>query len=306
MSSIKSLIQIPDLTALEVESVLTHAVDFLPQNLEKTLSTRTQSSGNHVVGLVFFESSTRTRMSFEMAALRTGRKSILFDGSRGTSLEKGETFLDTLLNIAAMGPDILVIRAPDTLDMIDVSKKINIPILNAGWGKLEHPSQALLDIFTIYEKRKINLERRPERLLFVGDVKHSRVVGSHIQLSRILNYEIAFCGPQNFIPLETDIPYFSSLEEGLAWSTSVMLLRVQKERHESSSDLREYISKYSLNDEHLKKLKKDQWILHPGPVNQGVEMNENVYTDFRSLILDQVSHGVALRAALLDYFLENK
>ncbi len=303
MSSLKSLIQIKDLTPAQIKSVFSLARDF--KNHTYQVSERPQ-----VVALVFFEASTRTRMSFEMAALRTGRKTILFDTGKGTSLEKGESFVDTMMNIASMGPDLLVVRAPDELDLLKVSQKISIPILNAGWGKKEHPTQALLDMITLLGKRAGDLKQ--ERLLFVGDVKHSRVVGSHIQLSQILNYEIGFCGPSEFMPQSDEassnqyskIKYFNKLEEGLNWATSLMLLRVQKERHAASFNLEDYMQNYSLDAERLKRLKKDQWILHPGPVNQGVEMSEVAYSDERSLILEQVSNGVAVRAALLNYFLE--
>lgn len=283
-----SVVSLSDLTLQQVESAFINSDFFKTKNVNPLLS-------DTIVANIFFEPSTRTRMSFEMATMRLGAKSILFSGKAGTSLEKEETYIDTLLNIAAMKPNIMVVRCGEEVDLKALTKQIDIPIINAGWGAQGHPSQALLDIATLRSKDK---HLSHEKVLFVGDIKHSRVVSSHLELASILKYEVAFCGPDAYMPANSKIPVFSSLKEGMAWATTVIFLRFQKERHQASGETIKTES-FQLNKETLKFLKNDSLFLHPGPVNWGVEMTEDVLKDPRCMILDQVNHGVYIRMALI-------
>lgn len=283
-----SVVSISDLSLQQVESVFINSDFFKTKKANPLLS-------DVVVANVFFEPSTRTRMSFEMAAFRLGAKSILFNGRIGSSLEKEETYIDTVLNIAAMKPDMMVIRCNDELNLSALKSEINIPIINAGWGTKGHPTQALLDIGTVRAKDRVIAN---ERVLFVGDIKHSRVVSSHLELSSILDYQVGFCGDAAFLPQESTVTVFNNLKDGLAWATTVIFLRFQKERHQPNSGPAVKSNAFQLNKETLKWVKGDCLIMHPGPVNWGVEMTEDVLKDSRCLILDQVNQGVYTRMAL--------
>ncbi|MNJ92485.1 Aspartate carbamoyltransferase [compost metagenome] len=250
--------------------------------------------------LLFFEASTRTRLSFETACARVGVHPLVMDGSSGTSLEKGETLEDTVLNVAAMQPSFLVIRSGEDLDFNALAKKTSLPILNAGWGKRGHPTQALLDVFTI-RKKLGSCEN--QRLLIVGDVRHSRVAASHFELAKLLNYEIALCGPEGFLPENSAVRVFASLKEGLAWATVAMALRVQLERHDQKYSLAEYRSRYGFTCDNLMALSPQALIMHPGPINQGTELDTEVLADPRAMILEQVKNGVFIRQALIQQIL---
>ena len=246
--------------------------------------------------LLFFEASTRTRMSFETACARLGVYPILLNGRAGSSLEKGEALEDTILNVAAMKPSFLIVRSGDELDLEGVAEKISYPIINAGWGKKGHPTQALLDAYTI---RKHLGSPQGQKVLIVGDVHHSRVARSHIELSKILGYELAFCGPAEFLPVADEVRTFQNLSEGLQWATVAMALRVQLERHSAKYLMADYREQYGFTVENLKPLSRKALILHPGPINQGTEMDSEVLQDSRCQVLDQVSNGVLIRQALL-------
>jgi aspartate carbamoyltransferase catalytic subunit len=247
--------------------------------------------------LLFFEASTRTRMSFETACAQLGVHPMLLDGKSGSSLEKGETLEDTILNVAAMKPAFVVIRSGDDLDFRDIAAKIDMPVINAGWGKIGHPTQALLDAYTI---RKHLGKIEGQKVLVVGDARHSRVAASHIELSKKLNYEVAFCGPESFLPEGADIKVFSALSDGLKWATVAMALRVQLERHQAKYSLEDYRKKFGFTVENLKDLSAKALIMHPGPINQGTEMDAEVLQkDSRCRVLDQVSNGVLIRQAIL-------
>lgn len=265
-----------------------------------------QKKAHGVLGLtgalLFFEASTRTRMSFETACVREGVHPLIFSAA-GTSLEKGETFEDTVLNIAAMQPSFMIIRAGEELDLESVQKKISMPILNAGWGKKGHPTQALLDVFTM--KMKLGAYEK-QRLLIVGDVKHSRVAASHFELAKILNYEIALCGPAEFLPQWEGVRSFATLQEGLQWATVAMALRVQLERHDSKYSLAEYRGLYGFTLESLTQLSPQALIMHPGPINQGTEFDTAVLSDPRTQVLEQVRNGVFIRQALIHQILAEK
>jgi len=258
------------------------------------------------LALVFFENSTRTRMSFETAAVRMGFYPQLLDCNSGSSLEKGETKEDTLLNIGALGPRLVVVRCGDEVDLTTISKLLPCPIINAGWGMKGHPTQGLLDIFTIQQHRQ---SLQDLRLLIVGDVYHSRVASSHFQLADKLGFAVAVAGPSHFMPKDREVKRFTNLEEGLRWANVVMALRVQMERHEqkgSSENIsfENYNKTFGLNSNSLRNLSQDGLILHPGPINWGIELHEDVQMDSRQVILEQVKNGVFVRQAVIDFCLK--
>ncbi|MBO9666796.1 MAG: aspartate carbamoyltransferase catalytic subunit [Bdellovibrio sp.] len=293
MSSSRTEKSILDLRSLEKTKInfLFSLADQLASN-----SSLTSKGFGKTGALLFFEASTRTRMSFETACARLGVYPLLLDGKSGSSLEKGETLEDTVLNVAAMKPAFVVIRAGEDLDLYDIAEKISCPVLNAGWGKQGHPTQALLDAYTI---RKHLGTCEGQRVLIVGDIRHSRVAASHLELAQKLNYEVALCGPVEFLPVAPTVKVFETLQEGLKWATVAMTLRVQLERHAAKYSLEEYRDQYGFTVQNLKALSMKSLILHPGPINQGTEMDGEVLLDSRCQVLDQVSNGVLIRQALL-------
>ena len=232
---------------------------------------------------------------------------MILQGAFGSSLEKGETVFDTIKNIEAMQPDIFVIRCDSTTNLQEISETISVPIVNAGWGQQGHPTQALLDALSLFERWQ-TIERK--KILFVGDVRHSRVVASHFELAKKLNYEVGVCAPTNFLPLTAALgsyTEFDQLKQGLEWADAVMALRVQKERHDGTQlDVNSYQNNYGLNQTVLRSLKETSLIMHPGPINYGIEMEANVVHDKRSIILTQVENGVFLREALIRQILEGQ
>lgn len=264
--------------------------------------------------LLFFENSTRTQISFELAVRDCGAHAVIFNPET-SSLKKGETVLDTLLNLQAMGFDLFVIRhGYSNENLNDLSKEIKTPIINAGEGVSGHPSQALLDCYTILRERK---KLQGEKVLFIGDIKHSRVVQSNIELMKMLGIQMAFCGPESFLPRGYgDIRTFEGLEEGMEWATVLISLRTQFERHadfnsvldaythaHNKVDRESFVKNYSLNFERVKNWKKDGLIMHPGPFNRGIEIQSEILNDPRVCILKQVENGRRIRRALVDSIL---
>lgn len=236
-----------------------------------------------------------------MAAVQLGLHPMILSGKQSTSLEKGESLEDTILNVASMGPAVMIIRAGDNLDLPGVAAQLKMPVINAGWSAAGHPTQALLDVYTLQEK---GCELSGLKVLIVGDIRHSRVAASHLELSKVLNYQLAWCGPTHFLPDNTDgVKIFENFDQALQWCDVVMCLRVQTERHEISLErdlsAQAYRQKYGLTAERLSRLKPEQWVMHPGPINQGVELDREVLKDRRSLVLEQVQSGVFVRQALL-------
>ena len=253
-----------------------------------------------VVALLFFEDSTRTRMSFELAASRLSADTVLLT-SKGSSLAKGETVLDTVRNIEAMGVDIFVIRHSQSGAPHMLAKKISTPIINAGDGAHEHPTQALLDMFTIRQRlgRIAGL-----RVAIVGDIAHSRVARSNIIGLRKLGAEVVVVGPPTLVPsaitaMGCEISH--SLDEVLPEVDVINMLRIQFERFSSNlfPSVREYSRLYGMNAERLARCKKDVLIMHPGPINRGVELTSDVADGPNSCILQQVTNGLAIRMAVL-------
>jgi len=257
--------------------------------------------------LPFFEESTRTRTSFELAGKIMGADTINISGS-SSSVKKGETLYDTIKTLEAMQSDFIVIRHSMSGAAHIVAKEVKSHVINAGDGANEHPSQALLDAFTILEK-KGKIEGL--KIVIVGDILHSRVARSDIKLLKMLGAEITVCGPWTMLPrhmetFEVDC-ITTDLDHALKDKDVAIFLRIQLERQKKVyfSTLNEYSIKYGLNQERVNLLKEDAVIMHPGPVNRGVEMqSELVYGD-RSLILDQVENGLFTRMAIYRYLLES-
>ncbi|MBX9769654.1 MAG: aspartate carbamoyltransferase catalytic subunit [Bdellovibrionales bacterium] len=253
----------------------------------------------HTLGLIFLEPSTRTRCSFEVAGLKLGLRVFNLESAE-SSVMKGESLEDTLLNLDAMGPSLLVVRHGTKELLREIAPRLKSKIISGGEGITGHPTQALLDVLTIYRARK---GFKKERVLIIGDVIHSRVAHSHFDLLHLIGFEIAVCGPREWLGIEKDsrIKHFSRLEEGLQWATIAMSLRIQKERHDknASSSFEELVSSFQLNAKSLRHLSEDGFIMHPGPVNRDVEMTREAMEDSRCLILKQVNNGVILRGALM-------
>ncbi len=247
--------------------------------------------------LLFFEPSTRTRFSFEMACLRLGVKTLLLNGSVGSSLEKGETIEDTLLNLAQLRPSLAVIRCGSNFNMREASKEMAFPILNAGWGAEGHPSQALLDVFSIFE---VLGDTKGLKLCLVGDIRHSRVASSHLELAPHMGIELGFCGPKEFLPAGLKGRYFESFEEALRWSDVVMMLRIQFERHLNPDvNTENYHGLYGLNEQRLIQHPNVKLFLHPGPVNHGLEIDGPILKHAKSLVHKQVQNGAFVRQVLV-------
>lgn len=254
-----------------------------------------------VVATLFFEDSTRTRASFEIAAQSLGAK-ILSWSAKGSSAAKGETLIDTVRNIDAMGPGILVLRHPSSGAAALAAKHVRAAVVNAGDGTHEHPSQALLDALTLQERLG---DLAGKRILIVGDILHSRVARSNLHCLNALGAEVTVCGPATLLPrgIETLGARTSwHLDAELPQADAVMMLRIQLERQQQAlfPSQREYARLYGLNAARVARMKPQAIILHPGPVNRGVEISHDALDDPRSVILEQVENGVAVRMAILE------
>lgn len=299
-SSKSSLIDLKSYSSTDISQLFSNTQQLKDNFNRHSLSSGTYHSGYRgTAALLFFEPSTRTRFSFEAACSRAGYHPLILDGGLGTSLEKGETVEDTIYNIQALCPLFFVVRCDDQVNLEEVAGSLHVPIVNAGWGRRGHPTQALLDAYSIYE-RFGTLNNK--NILFVGDVKHSRVVSSHLELSAVAGYNIGVCAPEEFHrPDAKGLSYWTDLRDALQWADAVIALRVQKERHDNERlfFLEDYRESYSLNAKRLQQLKPQALIMHPGPVNYGVEIEKEVLCDPRCIILKQVENGVFLREALI-------
>jgi aspartate carbamoyltransferase catalytic subunit len=278
----KDLLSIADLSPEEIQLILDTASSF-GEVSERPIKKVPTLRGKTVVNL-FFEPSTRTRSSFEIAEKRLSADSLNFSAST-SGLVKGESLVDTALNLQAMAPDLIVIAG----------------VINAGDGAHEHPTQALLDAYTIRE-RKGRLAGL--KVAIVGDIEHSRVVRSNIHLLNRMGAEVTVAGPRTMMPVEVEkmgVRAAFSLEEAIRGADVVMMLRVQLERHDKAlfPSTREYFDLFGLTRARLRAAKRDAIILHPGPMNRGVEIASDVADGTRSVILDQVANGVAVRMAIL-------
>ena len=255
---------------------------------------------------IFFENSTRTKLSFELAEKRLSADVINFSAG-SSSVRKGETLVDTVNNILSMKVDMIVMRHPDPGACVYLSQHVDATIINAGDGTHEHPTQALLDIYSLREKYG-NLTGK--NVLIVGDIKHSRVALSNIFGLQKLGANVGVCGPLTLIPKpieELGIRVFSDFDKALAWCDIANMLRIQRERMDKSyfPSTREYVKYFGLNQKRLDQLDKEITIMHPGPINRGVEMTSEVADGNQNIILNQVENGVAVRMAVL-YLLASK
>jgi aspartate carbamoyltransferase catalytic subunit len=255
---------------------------------------------------VFFENSTRTLFSFEVAGKRLGATVANFHVA-GSSVHKGESLIDTALTLDAMQPDVMVIRHGETNAPAEVSAAVNCAVINAGDGTGEHPTQALLDALTM-RRRKGGLEGL--KVAICGDIRHSRVAGSNIRLLPKLGAELRVVGPSSLLPGDTGgIPAFTDFDEGIEGVDVVMMLRIQRERMETAEfdSVMDFHARYGLTRERLARAAPDAIVMHPGPMNRGVEIDSDVADDSaRSAILEQVEMGVAVRMAALDVLTRDK
>ena len=257
--------------------------------------------GKTIVNL-FFEPSTRTRTSFEIAAKRLGADTISIS-AQASSLSKGESLVDTLNTLDAMRPDAIVMRHSASGAPHFLARFLPTPIINAGDGTHEHPTQALLDAVTILDHRA-SLERL--RVAIIGDIAHSRVARSNLHLLSKFGVDIVLCGPAPLLPAELvkvapGITLTTNIEEAVTGADVIMMLRVQLERqHEASFPASEYFQFYGLRPEHLRLAKPEVLVMHPGPINRGREISSEVADSQRSVILNQVENGIAVRMAVLE------
>ncbi len=297
----RDLLGIRNLSPVEIIGILDTAENFSEistREVKKVPALR----GKTIINL-FFEASTRTRTSFELAAKRLSADAVNISVS-SSSLSKGETLLDTALNLDAMAPDCIVVRHSSAGVPHQLAKVSKAAIVNAGDGSNEHPTQALLDAMTIREhKKKIEgLE-----VAIIGDILHSRVARSNIHLLTKLGAKVRVAGPRTLVPddfqhlVEKDLQVCGHIEDAIVGADVVMILRIQRERQDSAyfPTLREYAIHYGLTNERLDLAKRDAIVLHPGPMNRGIEISSDVADSSRSLILDQVKYGVAVRMAVL-------
>lgn len=303
--STRHLLGIKDLLLSDIELILSTAAQFkevLQRPIKKVPSLRDTTIVN-----LFYENSTRTRISFELAEKRLSADTLNFSAS-GSSVSKGETLLDTVNNILSMKVDMVVMRHSATGAPHFLAKHIPVAIINAGDGINEHPTQALLDAFSIKE-RLGKLEGK--KIVLVGDIMHSRVALSNIYLLKKAGAEVMVAGPPTLIPKYIkeafDIRVEYNLAKALQWCDVANILRIQLERQNQVlfSSLREYNLAYGVNKKLLDSLNKEIVILHPGPINRGVEIDSDVADSKQSIILQQVENGVAVRMAVL-YLLSNK
>ncbi|MCC7071360.1 MAG: aspartate carbamoyltransferase catalytic subunit [Deltaproteobacteria bacterium] len=301
--SVRHVLGIDGLTRADAELILETARSFHEVNtraLKKVPVLR-----GRTVALLFFENSTRTRLSFELAAKRLSADTLSFSAS-GSSVQKGETLIDTARNIEAMGPDLVVMRHEQSGSHHLLLRAMSGAVVNAGDGQHEHPTQALLDAFTLLER----FGRTPKdglvgkTIAIVGDIAHSRVARSNMLLLPLLGAKVRVCGPRTMLPLGLEqygVEATDDVDAALAGVDAVMTLRIQKERISGArmaSD-RDYFHRFGLTKERFAGLPEHALVMHPGPINRGVEIDHDVADHPRAVILEQAENGVAVRMAVL-------
>ncbi len=302
--SVNHLLGIKQVSQEDIHLILETAENFkevINRPIKKVPSLRDFTIAN-----LFFENSTRTRLSFELAEKRLSADVINFSAA-SSSVKKGETLIDTVNNILSMKVDMVVMRHPNPGASVFLSNHVNASIVNAGDGAHEHPTQALLDAFSIKEKLG-SLEGK--KVVIVGDILHSRVALSNIFCLRKLGAVVKVCGPETLLPkhiksLGVDVE--NNLDKALKWCDVANMLRVQNERMSTRyfPSTREYVAQYGLDKERLNRLDKEIVIMHPGPINRGVEISSDIADSQHAIILDQVQNGVAVRMSVL-YLLASK
>ena len=301
--SVKHLLGIKNLQKEDIDLIFKTADNFkdvINRPIRKVPSLRDITIAN-----LFFENSTRTRLSFELAEKRLSADTLNFSAA-SSSVKKGETLIDTVNNILAMKVDMIVMRHPDAGASTFLANHIDVPIVNAGDGAHEHPTQALLDAYSIREKLG---DVNGKKVVIVGDILHSRVALSNIFCLKMLGAEVRVCGPLTLMPKYIEslgVSYEPDLMTALEWCDVANMLRIQLERQDTKffPSLKEYSMMYGLNKERLDSLSKQITVMHPGPINRGVEITSDVADSKQAIILDQVENGVAIRMAVL-YLLAN-
>tara|TARA_B100000767_G_scaffold25133_1_gene22043 strand:+ start:2421 stop:3350 length:930 start_codon:yes stop_codon:yes gene_type:complete len=302
--SVKHLLGIKNLELEDISLIFKTADQFkevINRPIKKVPSLRDITIAN-----LFFENSTRTRLSFELAQKRLSADVVNFS-TASSSVKKGETLVDTVNNILSMKVDMIVMRHPNAGAPTYLANHIDVPIVNAGDGAHEHPTQALLDAYSIREKFG---EVAGKKVVIVGDILHSRVALSNIFCLQKLGAEVKVCGPATMMPKYIEslgVSYEPSLRKALEWCDVANMLRIQLERQDTKyfPSLREYTMLYGLDMEMLNSLDKKVVVMHPGPINRGVEITSEVADSDQSIILNQVENGVAIRMAVI-YLLANK
>ena len=296
--SVENLIGIKNLNINDIRLIFKTADNFkeiINRPIKKVPSLRDITIAN-----LFFENWTRTKLSFELAEKRLSADILNFSASQ-SSLKKGESLVDTINNILSMKVDMIVIRHPNAGVPEFISTKVDATIINAGDGAHEHPTQALLDSYSIREKLG---EIRNKNILIVGDIIHSRVALSNIFALKMQGANVKLCGPNSLIPKYIEklgVEVINNFDEALEWCDVVNMLRIQNERMNRSffPSVREYVKSYGLNNDRLNKLGREIIVMHPGPINRGVELTSEIADSKNSIILDQVENGVAIRMAVI-------
>ena len=302
--SVNHLLGIKYITEKDIQLIFETA-DHLKEVINRPIK-KVPSLRDITIANLFFENSTRTRLSFELAEKRLSADVINFSASQ-SSVTKGETLVDTVNNILSMKVDMIVMRHPNPGAGVFLSQHVKASIVNAGDGAHEHPTQALLDSYSIRERLG---EVAGKKVVIVGDILHSRVALSNIFALHKQGAEVMVCGPQTLIPKyihELDVKVETDLRKALNWCDVANMLRIQNERLDISyfPSTREYVQQYGLTKEILDSLDKEIVIMHPGPINRGVEITSEVADSDQSIILQQVENGVAIRMAVI-YLLANK
>lgn len=302
--SVNHLLGIKYITEADIQLIFEtadHFKEIINRPIKKVPSLRDITIAN-----IFFENSTRTKLSFELAEKRLSADVINF-ASSSSSVAKGETLIDTVNNILSMKVDMVVMRHPNPGAGVFLSKHVDASIINAGDGAHEHPTQALLDSYSIREKLG---DVAGKKVVIVGDILHSRVALSNIFALQKLGASVKVCGPKTLIPKfieKLDVVVETNLRKALEWCDVANMLRVQNERMDISyfPTTREYTQQFGINKKLLDSLNKEIVIMHPGPINRGVEITSDVADSKQSIILDQVQNGVAVRMAVI-YLLASK
>lgn len=302
--SVKHLLGIKYITEADIQLIFEtadHFKEVINRSIKKVPSLRDITIAN-----LFFENSTRTRLSFELAEKRLSADVVNFSAS-SSSVKKGETLVDTVNNILSMKVDMVVMRHPNPGAGMFLSKHINASIINAGDGAHEHPTQALLDCYSIRERLG---DVSGKNVVIVGDILHSRVALSNIFALKKLGANVKVCGPKTLLPKfisSLGVGVETNLQKALQWCDVANMLRVQNERMDISyfPTTREYTQQFGLNKKILDSLDKDIIVMHPGPINRGVEITSDVADSKQAIILNQVENGVAIRMAVL-YLLASK
>jgi aspartate carbamoyltransferase catalytic subunit len=302
--SVNNLLGIKYLNTDDLKLIFKTADNFkevINRKIKKVPSLRDVTIAN-----LFFENSTRTKLSFELAQKRLSADVVNFSSS-GSSISKGETLIDTVNNILSMKVDMIVMRHPSPGASVFLSKNVDSCIINAGDGTHEHPTQALLDAYSLQEKIG---DLKNKNILIVGDIMHSRVALSNIFAYQKLGANITVCGPKSLIPNDIsslDVKVETNFKKALNDTDAVNMLRIQNERMSETyfPSIREYVQQYGLTKNILDSLEKEIIVMHPGPINRGVEITSEVADSEQAIILDQVENGVAIRMAVM-YLLASK